>query len=279
MSQKKIAAIHDISGFGKCSLTVALPICSAAGIETAVLPTAVLSTHTGGFTGYTFRDLTRDITPIAEHWKKEGLTFDAFYTGYLGSKEQIDLVINAINLLKTENTLVVCDPAMADNGVLYKGFPNDFATAMLKLCANADIIVPNITEAVLMLGREYIEGPYTKEYIEELLAALNKATGADVVLTGVWFNEKELGAAVLNGGNIKYIFSSRIPAAYHGTGDVFASVLVSALMNGNNLESATETAVHFTCGCISRTLKERGEKWYGVNFEQELPKLINLLNE
>ena len=155
--QKRVAAIHDISCFGKCSLTVALPIISAAGIECAGIPTAVLSTHTGGFSGYTFRDLTDDIMPVASHWKKEGLTFDAVYTGYLGSVEQIDLVCKAVDTFGTDNTLLIVDPVMADHGRLYAGFPESFPKEMVRLCAKADIITPNITEAAFMTGIRYME--------------------------------------------------------------------------------------------------------------------------
>ena len=277
MGQKRVAAIHDISGFGKCSLTVALPIISAAGIETAVIPTAVLSTHTGGFPGFTFRDLTDDIMPIAEHWKKTDLHFDAFYSGYLGSKSQIEIVKNAINLLRDDNSLFICDPAMADHGKLYVGFPDDFPAEMLKLCCTADIIVPNITEACLMLGREYTEGPYAPEYIEELLSALHRETGAKVVLTGVFFDDKKLGAAVFNGSRTDYVFSEKVNALFHGTGDVFASVLTSAVLHDKNLVSATEIAVKFTCNCIKTTQRDNPERRYGVNFETEIPQLIKYL--
>jgi pyridoxine kinase len=164
--QKRLAAIHDISCFGKCSLTVALPIISAAGIETSVIPTAVLSTHTGGFKGYTFRDLTADLKPIAEHWSSLGLRFDAVYTGYLGSFEQLNIVSEIISLLKTADTLVIVDPVMADNGKLYASFPLNFPEGMKKLCSLADVIEPNLTEASLLLDLPYNEGPYTKDYIE-----------------------------------------------------------------------------------------------------------------
>ncbi len=276
MAQKRIAAIHDISGFGKCSLTVALPICSAAGIETAVIPTAVLSTHTGGFKGYTFRDLTDDIMPIAEHWSSLGISFDAFYTGYLGSLKQIEYVMAATDMLKGEQAFVVTDPAMADNGKLYAGFPPEFPAAMLKLCERADVIVPNITEACLMLGLEYKPAPYTEDFILVLLKGLYAKTGARVVLTGVTFNDKRLGAAVFDREEAEFIFDERIPAMFHGTGDVFASTLVAALINGKNLVSAAEIAVKFTAHCIKRTYENENYR-YGVNFEQEIPTLIRYL--
>ena len=146
-AQKRVAAIHDISGFGKCSLTVALPIISAAGIETTIMPTAVLSTHTGGFTGYTYRDLTGDLRAIAEHWKSLELHFDAIYSGFLGSFEQIDIVKDFIDMFRADGNITVVDPAMADNGQMYSLFNMEFAKAMASLCAKADIVVPNITEA------------------------------------------------------------------------------------------------------------------------------------
>ena len=196
MSQlKRIAAIHDISGVGKCSLTVALPIISAAGVECSVIPTAVLSTHTGGFEGFTFRDLTEDMKPIAEHWKKENIKFDAFYSGYLGSLAQIDIVRDIFELFRTSETLIMVDPVMADNGKLYSLFTLDHVKGMAKLCGHADIIVPNRTEAAFMLNREYKDGPMTEEEAGDLLRALAGLGARQVVLTGVHFADDDLGVA------------------------------------------------------------------------------------
>lgn len=277
MQQKRIAAIHDISCFGKCSLTVALPLISATGIETAVIPTAVLSTHTGGFQGFTFRDLTEDILPTAEHWKSSGIAVDAVYTGYLGSKEQIDIVKKAVKLILRDNGLIFVDPVMADHGRLYKGFDEDFPKKMLELCRIADIITPNITEAAFMLGIPYKEGPYTKEYIENILLSLSKFTNAKIVLTGVWFDERRIGAACLDNGRIDYAFSEHINTTFHGTGDVFASTLVAALMNKKELKDALQIAVSFTYACIKRTFEQQPGVNYGVNFEAEIPSLIKYL--
>src|SRR5690554_2258065 len=193
--QRRVAAIHDISCFGRCSLTVALPIISSAGIECAVIPTAVLSTHTGGIDGYTFHDLTDEIMPIARHWNQLNLQFDAIYTGYLGSFEQLDIVSSLFSLLGSADTLKVVDPVMADNGELYKSFSSDFPKGMRELCAKADIIIPNITEAVFMLDEPYQEGPYTKDYIESLLKRLSDIGTKQIVLTGVHFDGEQLGAA------------------------------------------------------------------------------------
>ncbi len=277
MSQKRVVAVHDISCFGKCSLTVALPILSACGIECAVIPTAVLSTHTGGFTGFTFRDLTEDILPVASHWRKEGITADVFYTGYLGSAKQTEIVGRTIEMLRTEESKIVVDPAMADFGRLYTGFEEDFPLAMLSLCQKADIIVPNITEACLLTGMDYKEGPYTEEYIESLIKRTADVTGADVVMTGVYFDENRIGAAIYEKGELRYALTRRVPVFFHGTGDVFASAMTGALLNDRSLQAAVQIAANFTKECIEKTLVENPEREYGVNFESALPDLYKVL--
>ncbi len=273
--QKRVAAIHDISCFGKCSLTVALPVISATGAEVSAIPTAVLSTHTGGFTGYTFRDLTEDILPIVRHWQGLNLHFDAFYTGYLGSFEQIGIVREAFRALKSPDTLLVVDPVMADNGKLYAHFPKDFPEGMRSLCAEADVIVPNLTEAALLLDEPYVEGPYERDYIEGLMRRLSNLGPRRVVLTGVWFDADKLGAACYDRstGACGVSLAPRIEGYYHGTGDVFASVLVGALLNGCGLEQAVELAVNFTAASIRRTHDAGTDIRFGVNFEAGLPAL------
>ncbi len=278
--QKRVAAIHDISGFGRCSLTVALPIISSTGVETVVMPTAVLSTHTGGFTGFTYRDLTDDMRPITDHWKSLDLKFDSIYTGFLGSFEQQDIVIEFFEKFKTEDNLIVVDPVMADNGELYKIFTPEFAVGMRNVCKKADIIMPNLTEASLLIGEEYNPGPYTEAYIEDVLKKL-AALGPDrVVLTGVFFDDAHLGAAsyVHSVDEISYAFSKRIPGYYHGTGDVFGSALVAALMNDFDLHQATEIAVRFTTKSIQRTADAQTDIRFGVNFEQTIPDFLKDLN-
>ena len=277
MAQKRVAAIQDISCFGKCSLTVALPLLSAAGIETAVIPTAVLSTHTGGFTGNTFRDLSADIVPIARHWKKENITADAVYTGYLCSKEQIYLALEAARLISRKDTLLITDPAMADNGRLYRGIDKEFPEYMLKLCAAADIITPNVTEAALMLGLGYREPPYTEEYINTLLEGLYTKTYSKIVLTGVSFENRKIGASVFDGGNKAYVFAEKLDALYHGTGDVFTSAFTAALLNDRSLKAAAQIAANFTAGCIRSTMENCTEERCGVSFESQIPNLIKYL--
>jgi len=270
--QKRVLAIHDISCVGRCSLTVALPIISATGVECSVIPTAVLSTHTGGFTGYTYRDMTEDIVPIVDHWMTLGLGFDSIYTGFLGSKEQIEIVKSTIGRLRKDNTVVVVDPAMADNGKMYPIFDMAFAKDMGSLCAIADIVVPNITEACFMLGKEYREGPYTPDYIIGLMKDLCAMGARKVVLTGVYFEEGKLGAATYDSETTKtsYCFRDVIPGYYHGTGDVFASALVAAVMNGRSLEDSASIAVDYTVGSIMRTYDAKTDVKYGVNFEAGL---------
>lgn len=275
--QKKVAAIHDISCFGKCSLTVALPIISAAGIECAGIPTAILSTHTGGFSGYTFRDLTDDIMPVANHWKKEGITFDAVYSGYLGSADQIDLVCEAVDTFGTDKTLLIVDPVMADHGRLYAGFPDSFPKEMVRLCAKADIITPNITEAAFMTDMPYMEAPHSKEYIESLLMGLRRFANGKIVLTGVCFKAGEIGAACMEGEKIEYIFTPHVDAAYHGTGDIFTSALTCGILLGKSLGEAALIAAKFTAGCIKLTKEQYPEMKYGVNFEAQIPNLLKLL--
>ncbi len=274
--QKRIAAIHDLSGFGKCSLTVALPILSAAGVEACALPTAILSTHTGGFEGYTYRDLTEDMPPFMEHWKSLDLQFDGIYTGFLGSFDQLEIVKEFIRLFKTDQTLVLIDPVMADNGELYKIFTPEFAKGMTGLCRKADLIVPNLTEASLLLEEEYQPGPYTKAYIEGMLQKLSELGPRKVVITGVYFNEEELGAATFDRdtGTTTYAMAPRIPNYYHGTGDVFASTLLAALMNGFDLGEAAVIAVRFTTASIYKTYEAQTDYRFGVNFEQSIPGLL-----
>ncbi|MBQ2764442.1 MAG: pyridoxamine kinase [Firmicutes bacterium] len=275
--QKRVLAIHDISCVGKCSITVALPIISAAGAECSILPTSVLSTHTGGFDGYTFCDLTDEIEPITEHWKTLGLHVDAIYTGYLGSFRQIDLMKKIFDDFHTENGLICVDPVMGDNGKLYALFTEEFAKGMATLCGKADLIMPNLTEASYMTGVEYKGSDYDEAYIRTVLDALHGLGAKKVVLTGVSFEEGKLGAAASENGNVTYLMNDWIEGYYHGTGDVFGSSLVAALTMGKSLTEAVTIAVNYTVACIRRTKEAGTEARYGVNFEQEIPLFLELL--
>ena len=286
---KRIITIQDISCVGKCSLTVALPIISAMGVEACVLPTAVLSTHTA-FKGFTFRDLTSDITPICEHWKQEKIHFDAIYTGYLGSFEQLDLMHKLIADFGGKDTLTIVDPCMADNGNLYPGFTQEFAFAMAKLCGKADVIVPNLTEASFMLGIEYKANGYDEDYIKKILKDLVKLGAKKVVLKGVEFAEdqKELKGVKGKIGIASYdaqkdefswYFHEKLPKSFHGTGDIFASVLTGALMRGLSLEKSYSFAADYVVQSIKETISHADYNWYGVDFEAAMPYLIKRLNQ
>lgn len=277
--QKRAAAIHDLSGFGKCSLTVALPILSAAGVEVCAVPTAVLSSHTGGLSGYTYRDLTEDIPGFQAQWQQLGLEFDAIYTGFLGSYQQIALVSDFIDAFRTPHNLVLVDPVMADNGRLYPTISAEMASGMKELCGKADLIVPNMTEAAFLLNEEFYDGPYTRPYIEDLLRKLSTLGPKQVVLTGVWFSPELLGAAGYDSltQTVSYAFAPRIAGSYHGTGDIFSSTLLAGLMNGQKLNVAMQLAADYTAGCIRRTREAGTDVRFGVHFEAGLPRLIREL--
>lgn len=276
---KRIMTVQDISCVGKCSLTVALPIISAAGVETGVLPTAVLSTHTA-FPKFTFRDLTDEITPIADTFKELEIDFDAIYTGYLGSFEQLSLVEKFITDFKRKDTFVLIDPVMADNGKLYKGFTEEFAHAMAGLCAKADLVVPNITEAAFMLGIPY-NPDYDEEYIRGLLKQLTTLGCPRAALTGISFNDAEIGVYYYDSTTDTYFkyFNEKLPVAFHGTGDIYASAALGAVMRGISVERSLAIAVDFTLECMKKTVEDPTHRFYGVNFESALPYYINLIEK
>ncbi|MDD2958822.1 MAG: pyridoxamine kinase [Lachnospiraceae bacterium] len=276
---KRIVTIQDISCIGKCSLTVALPIISAMGIETAILPTAVLSTHTM-FTGFTWADLTNQVEPIAAHWKKENFHFDAIYTGYLGSFQQIHQVRNFFEQFREQGTTIFIDPVMADNGKLYAGFDLAFAGEMAKLCQKADIIVPNITEASFLTGMPYKE-TYDESYLKEMLRRLAGLGPKYAVLTGVSLSPDRIGILGLDCAAGEYFFydTVRLPVSYHGTGDIFSSTTVGALMNGFSLPDALKTACDYTMETIRVTVANPDSRSYGVDFETTMPRLLQLIGK
>ncbi len=259
---------------------MALPIISAMGVETAVIPTAVLSTHTA-FQGFCVRDLTEDIPSITEHWKKENIEFDAIYTGYLGSEKQLEIVSDIFDSFRRDHNLIFIDPVMGDHGKLYPGFTVDFAAKMAKLCSKADIIVPNLTEASFLLGVPYPGSDYDESEIKELLRKLSELGAKKVVLTGISFQESELGVMAYDAEKKEYFsyFNQKVPKSFHGTGDIFASCLVGALMNELSLEKALKLAVDFALLSIQETLKDEKHNWYGVNFESAIPDLVRCLRD
>lgn len=278
--QKKTLAIHDISCVGRCSLTVALPILSAAGVNTAVLPTALLSTHTGDFVGYTYRDLSDEIAPIMSHFDSLNLQFDALYSGFLGSFEQIALIEQLFERFKTKDNLILVDPAMADHGRLYATYTREMALGTKALCAKADLIVPNLTEAAILLDEDY-RVDHTQTEIEMMLRRLSAIGPKQVVLTGVSVCEGKLGAAAYDRetDTVTYASAKHIYQNFHGTGDVFASALLGAMLNGKTLTQSAEIATHYVHDAIIQTLQEGTELRYGVAFEKALPNFIAALTD
>ena len=275
MSYKKLLTIQDISCVGQCSLTVALPVISACGIETCVLPSAVLSTHTAGFSGYTFRDLTDDMPAIKDHWVKEGIKFDSIYTGYLGSTKQIEYVADIFEANGSEDCIKVVDPAMADNGKLYPGFDTEFVQAMKSLCGKADYVVPNITEASFLTDSEY-KTEYDSAYIDMLLDKLTTLGCKNIILTGVSYKPETTGVVVYENGNYSYYEHEKLSNSCHGTGDIYASALTGALVRGKTAYDAAKIAADYTVKCIKATAKEDNH-WYGAKFEPVLGELIEAL--
>lgn len=273
----RILTVQDISCVGQCSLTVALPILSACGAETCILPSAVLSTHTGGFKGFTVRDLTEDIPAIAAHWQKEGILFDAIYTGYLGSIPEIDYVQDIFRTLRREGAKTFVDPAMADNGKLYGAFDMAYAEAMKPLCFGADVVLPNLTEACLLTGMPYRE-TYDEAYISEILEKLQAAGAGTVILTGISYAPDTTGVIVAEDGHTWYYSHQRIDRTCHGTGDVFASVFIGAALQGAPAFEAARIAADFTVNSIEATMDDPAH-WYGVKFETQLPALMRELEK
>ena len=275
MPYPRILTIQDISCVGQCSLTAALPVISACGVEACPIPSAVLSTHTAGFKNFTFRDLTDDMPLIKDHWIREGLKFDAIYTGYLGSAKQIGYVKDIMSSVIKEGGVAVIDPAMADNGKLYLGFDDAFVGEMKKLCALDDYLIPNITEASLLTGIEY-KTEYDRAYIEKLISALTEMGCKNVILTGVSYTQSTTGVVIYENGQYSYYEHEKIERGCHGTGDIYASAFVGSLMRGNSAYDSARIAADFTLLCIKETLNEP-DHWYGVKFEPVLGKLIDLL--
>lgn len=275
MAYKKILTIQDISCVGQCSLTVALPILSACGLETCILPSAVLSTHTAGFSGFTFRDLTDDMPKIQEHWQKENIKFKAIYTGYLGSVKQVGYVKNILNTMGTDDCVRIVDPAMADNGKLYSIFNDEYVAAMRTLCASADILIPNITEACFLAEVEYRES-YDESYVNELLLKLSKLGVKNIVLTGVSYAPSKTGVIVYENGTVRYYEHDKISKGCHGTGDIYASAFTGALMNGKDIFDAAKIAADYTVKCIINTQGDK-DHWYGAKFETALGDLMKML--
>lgn len=276
----RVLAINDISCVGKCSLTVTLPIISACGVTCDILPTALLSTHTGGFTGYTFRDLSEDIPAILAHWKSLGLKYDYIVSGYLGSIDQIDMVRSVKDDFLKEGGTMIVDPVMGDNGKMYAHFDDKFVQEMKGLCRCADVIVPNLTEACLLADMDYGDVCAAENY-REVLDKLKKlcprpsVTGCDVA------DGKGTRSAVFytdGNGTDKIYSTEKIEGAFHGAGDVYASALVGCLARGVREDDAVKLAADFTKNSIAQTKKDGTEARYGLNSESCMYAFLRALD-
>lgn len=272
----KVLTIQDVSCYGQCSITVALPVLSACGYETSILPTSILSTHTSGFKNFRFKDLDNEIIDFTTHWKEQGLKFDVVYTGYLGSESLIDLTIDAIKNFKKDHGLVIIDPAMGDKGKLYPVFNNSYALKMRELIKLADIILPNITEASFMCEYPYKDN-YDEDYIKSLINELRKYTDAQIVLTDVGFKKEETGVYIFNGKEYKHYAHKKLGDGYHGTGDVFSSSFVGAYLKNKDVYTSAKLAADYVYRCIENTIGDDSH-WYGVKFEPLLSDFANRLN-
>ena len=269
MSTPRVAAIHDMSGFGRCSLTVAIPILSAMGIQCCPLPTAFLSTHTGGFEGFTFLDMTDELPKVAAHWKALRLDFQAVYSGFLGSERQITMVEDFLREFRGADTVAVIDPVMGDHGEVYQTYTPAMCAGMARLAELADVITPNLTEAALLLGVPYGELPAGEAGCREIVERLSMDGRRSVVLTGASAAPELTGAMCFDAktGRTEAVQTRRVPQEFHGTGDVFASVLTGALVQGAPLPAAARQAVDFVRACAERTAKAGIPMREGVEFE------------
>lgn len=274
MAYQRILTVQDISCLGQCSITVALPILSACGHETCILPSAVLSTHTGGFGMPHIKDLTEDFAGILSHWQEQKFTFDAVYTGYLGNTTHMEYVKQIFDSLLIPGGMRIVDPAMGDHGKLYTGFDLEYALAMRDLCASADVILPNVTEACFMTGTPYRQ-ELDEVYVSELMGKLEQIC-PNVVMTGIGYKSDETGVLVSQNAERWHYVHKKIPKSFHGTGDVFASCFVGAWQQGKELKEAVEIAADFTAKSIEKTFHEPAH-WYGVKFEEVLPELTKSL--
>ena len=276
MTTPRVAAIHDMSGFGRCSLTVAIPILSAMGVQCCPLPTAFLSTHTGGFEGFTFLDMTDEMPRVAAHWARLGLEFQAIYSGFLGSERQIGIVEDFIRRFRRPDTVVVVDPVMGDFGRIYQTYTAAMCDGMARLAALADVITPNLTEAALLLGQPYDALPAGEAGLRQITERLSLEGRRSVVLTGASLAPGQTGAVCYDArtGRTQVVQTAYIAHEFHGTGDVFASVLTGALVRGSALADAAGQAAEFVRACAQRTAAENLPMREGVDFEPLLGLLI-----
>lgn len=268
MAYKRILTIQDISCVGQCSMTVAMPILSACGHETCILPTALLSTHTGGFGKPAVVHFDDALSDIRCHWHSCGIRFDAILVGYLGSLGAIETAGEIMDTLLEPGGVSIVDPAMGDNGRLYAGFDETYVQEMKRLCEKADVILPNITEAALLSGNDYAENQ-DKCYVNKLLDDLPES---QVILTSVGYGGDQTGVVLKRGSTRRPFAHQRIGKNYHGTGDIFAACFTGSWMQGKTMEESIEISLKFIQKSIENTVK-CSSHWYGVKFETVLPEL------
>ena len=276
MPAPRVAAVHDLSGFGRCSLSIVMPTLSAMGVQCCPVPTAYLSTHTGGFTGNTFLDLTDQMASVTAHWSAEGVSFDAVYTGFMGSREQMSLTADLIRTFRGENTVVVVDPVMGDHGKPYRTYTPEMCEAMGELASHADVLTPNRTEAAILLGVPYDDLRLeTEADCCRWARTLSLDGKRSVVLTGVSLEEDQVGAVCFDRktGECSFVGAKRIDEQFHGTGDLFACVLTGALVQGRSLSDAAQIAADFVSLVAAHTAAQDIPKREGVDFEPLLWRL------
>lgn len=276
---KRVLTIQDISCLGKCSLTAALPVLSAMGLEAVILPTAILSAHTE-FKGAYVRDLTEIIEPVTKHWREQGITFDSISCGYLGSAGQMALVKRVFEEFKEKDTKIVLDPVMGDHGRLYTGFDRNYVEQMRTFCRTADIMLPNLTEAACLLGIEYDSLPEDRAGYEELILKLAELNKGIVICKGLRLCEGKVAVIAYDDSAKEIVFCERerLDAQLSGTGDIFAAVCQGAFARGMKLKESVELAMDFVLECMKRTMADPGHRWYGVNFEEALPFLYERIS-
>lgn len=279
---KRVLTVQDISCVGKCSLTVALPVISAMGVEVCPLPTAILSTHTA-FSSFSFCDLTQNLKEICDEWKKQQIHFDAIYTGYLGSVEQINFVHKILDDFAENDTLVLIDPCMADNGKFYSGFNKDFSNQMAKLCSRANVILPNMTEACFLVNEnfDYFQQNQNQEKIQNLTEKLLSLGAKQVILKGIDFSKEKIGIAYCDSDlqNMSFYFHKKFEQNFHGTGDIFASVVTGGFMKQLKINETVKLAADYVYESIKCTLSHADYNWYGVDFESAVGFLVQNLQK
>ncbi len=276
---KRVLTIQDLSCVGKCSLSVALPIISAAGVEASVFPVSLLSTHSA-FESYERIDLSHLLESYEKMWEKYNIDFDAVYVGYIGTETGLMQVINCTDRLKNSKNVIIVDPAIADNGEIYSGISNKYIKELKELCKRADVLIPNLTEACILTGTEYKDFGYDDGYVKGIMKKLSHLGCENIVVTGVSFDDSEMGIACYNSKTGKYtkFFNKRYKGVYYGAGDSLASAFTGALMNGISLEDSLEIAEKFISEAV-RLSKEKNSRWYGINFEYAIPKYIEMIEE